>query len=184
MSAPTCLEILTAVGSVGAAIAGCVAAYAAYKSAKAAETLIEAQTGPFVSVYIAARSDEPDMAVWVIENNGFSNAKNVNFQYENDSIYGIYDAETKKHSTIPKKHPFYNGIATLPPKCVQIYNINQWPELESRNFTIRWSYQSEQGKLYNSEFTWDDFKASRMTIPTPPLTRIARSLEEIAKPSL
>lgn len=180
MNSPSWLEVLPAIVSLVAAFAGCWAAWAASRSAKAAENIIEAQTGPFVNVYIAPRADEPDMAVWIIENSGFSTARNVKFYFEGDKAYGILGKTMNENSNFPEKHPFNIGIKTLPPKCAQMYNIDIWPNIESRCFTVKWSYMSDTGKVYKSEFTWDDFKASGMTIPTPPLTRIARSIEKIA----
>lgn len=164
--------------ALAAAVFAFLSARASQKSASANEKVLKAQTAPYVNVYIAPREDQPQMAVYIIENTGYSSAYNVIFR--TGSCFGIITHDGKNDGTLPEKHPFNYGISTMPPRYRLVYNIDLWKNLDNREFTISWSYSDQQGNRYNASFRWSDLKNSAMAVGDPPLTIIANEMKKIS----
>ena len=158
-------QIISAVGTMMAAIVAVIAAIQSYRSARQNNETNEQMIRPRVIVYVENSKQDISFIDLVICNEGGGFARDITFNTTGDPIPMEYSNGTKK--TLGEFDVIKKGIRMLPAKSSRRYFIlsmvGQVDEMLSKNTFVKVSYKNSAGdKSYTDQFLLDFVSLPRM----------------------
>lgn len=151
-------QIVSAIGTMIAAIVAVIAAIASYRSAKQNNETNEQMVRPRVVVYIESDISSIQIINLIVRNDGGGLARNINLDLDGDDI--AVEKWVSKNELLSGHVIFKSGIEVLPSHSENKYSllslIGQYDQLLSKHSLIKIEYtDSTSKKSYSESYSLD-----------------------------
>jgi hypothetical protein len=150
-------QIVSAIGTLIAAIVAVIAARQSYKSSQENSKTHEQMIRPRVAISIQSTKANKNFIDVVISNHGSTIARNIKFKIEGDDLELDYQQEG--HEILSKLQVFQKGIKLLAPGEERRYYIlslvGRYENLMTKETSIAASYVADEGRVYDDSFALD-----------------------------